>query len=472
MIRDVRRASDAGLEMVERARKRNNWTKHAQAWCDLAFVAQPTLRRFWDRCNILRENFDNICQALNLNPNDICESEINDNFSEEMEIGVLDEEWVGRKPLITDLVAKLQKSHRILLLLGITGIGKTALAESLVVKLRGNWHELRENCENQDRPKDFATVATGWLTSWGERISPDAQSNPEQLLAQVVNKLCIGKYLLLIDSLEYLLVTESNDTWGDFSDRWWGRFFQSLLAAPACNSRIILTSQYFPVRLATECDRYYPNLWHQKVLTGLIAPEQTDLFTKLGFAEDLATEDSRLMLIGSIYDGHPLALRVIAGEIKTDWHSNIRAYWRENNRYIEEVQTALQAARVEGKVEGIKDRWQLASYTVQLRRKVQERISLTFDRLKTQLPVAYELICIASIYRCEVPEFFWMDNLELEGYDLQQQQSAMTALRDRFLVEDGGFNEADERMVSQHNLIRSVAIARRLILAAEKDAHN
>ena len=47
----------------------------------------------------------------------------------------------------------------------------------------------------------------------------------------------------------------------------------------------------------------------------------------------------------------------------------------------------------------------------------------------------------------------------------------MTGLRDRFLVEAAGFNQADERMVSQHNLIRSIAIDRRLILAVEKDAH-
>jgi DNA-binding Xre family transcriptional regulator len=471
MVRDFRIASDAGLELVERARKLKSWNKVDLDWCEQAFVSMGTLKRFWRRSKkIQRENFDNICKAVDLDPDEICEPGVDINLSMEMEIAVLDEEWVGRESLITDLVTKLQKSHRIVLLLGITGIGKTSLAESLVIRLRGNWNELRENCENQARPKDFATIITGWLTTWGDRVSPDARNNPDRLLTQVVNKLCSGKYLLLIDSLEYLLATESNDIWGDFADRWWGSFFHSLLSAPTCNSRIILTSQDFPVQLARECARY-PNLWHREVLTGLIATEQINLFTKLGFAKDLATEDSRLMLIGSIYDGHPLALRIIAGEIRASWQSNVRAYWRENGRYIEEVQTALKAAREEGKVEGSEDRWQLASYTVQLRRFVQTRINITFDRLKTQLSIAYELICIASIYRCEVPEFFWMDNLELEGYDLEQQQLAMTALRDRFLVEDAGFNEADERMVSQHNLIRSIAIARRLILAAEKDAH-
>jgi hypothetical protein len=470
MTKNSCRASVTGLKKVDRARKLKQWNKYDLDWCDKAIVSEPTLKKFWQRSgNLLRENFDSICQAVEVNPDEIRESELDNNSFTEMELAVLDRDWVGRETLISDLVTKLQNSCRIVLLLGITGIGKTALAESLVVKLRGNWSELRENCENPDRPRDFATIVTRWLTSWGEQVSVDIQNNPKHLLNRVVDKLCTGRYLLLIDSLEYLLVA-ADDTWGNFADEWWDRFFQSLLSAPTCNSKIILTSQDFPVQLATECGQY-PNRWHQKVLTGLIRSEQTDLFTKLGFVEDLATEDSRLMLIGSIYEGHPLALRVIAGEIRASWQSNVRAYWRENGRYIEEVQTALKAAREEGKVEGSEDRWQLASYTVQLRRFVQTRIDITFDRLQAQLPIAYELICIASIYRCEVPEFFWMDNLELEGYDPEQQQLAMIALRERFLVEDVGFNEADERMVAQHNLIRTIAIARRLILAAQKDAH-
>jgi hypothetical protein len=469
MVRDVVRASVSGLEKVDRARKNKKWNKHATAWCEEAFVTEPTLRRFWARVKILRESFDHICRAVNLNPEDIYEQEENVNSLPEMELAVLDEEWVGRENILTDLVEKLENQHRIVLILGITGIGKTALAESLVIKLRGNWHERRENFENVNLNKNFVTVVTGWLNNWGDRVTPEEQNNPEQLLTRVVDRLCKGKYLLLLDSLEYLLVATSDDSWGNFEDEWWGKLWIGILSAPSCQSRIILTSQDFPVQLAIECGRY-TNFWHQQLLTGLGESEQKELFTKLGFAEEIKSRDRRLLLIGNIYDGHPLALRVIVGEIKTGWQSNIRAYWQENGRYIEEVQTDLQAARA-GEYEGSNDRWQLAAYTIQLRRYVKNRIDLTFNRLKEQIPIAYELICIASIYRCEVPESFWLGNLELEGYDLEEQQIALTTLRDRYLVEECGFNEADERMVSQHNLIRSVAIDRRLILAQEKDSH-
>lgn len=459
-----------GLEMVDKTRKKLGWNKDAAIWCERALVSEPTLRRFWQRAKIRCENFNNICLALNLKPEDICEPNLDSDLPMEMDIAVLDQDWVGRESVMADLINKLQGSHRIVLLLGITGIGKTALAESLVVNLRGNWQELRENCENIDNSQDFATIATGWLNKWGEAISPDTQGNSEQLLALVLRKLCTGKYLVLVDSLEYLLIKGDGDTWGGFADPWWGRLFVGLLSAPACQSKMILTSQDFPVQLASDCARY-AMLWQQILLTGLTELEQRALFTKLGFSVDLETQAHPLMRIAQVYDGHPLALRVIAGEIRSAWQNNVVAYWRENSQYIEEVETALELAKREQQVRGDEDRWQLASYTVQLRRFVQARVEITFNRLKQQIPAAYELLCIASIYRCEVPEYFWLDNLDLEGYDLEQQQLAITALRDRYLVEESGFNENDERLVSQHNLIRSVAIAHRLILAQEKDSH-
>jgi hypothetical protein len=462
MIRDCRRASVKGLEIVKRARKRQGWTKSAPIWAITAQISVATLKKFWTRANLMRDNFDRICQAVGVNPDEICESESDLILSTEMEIAVLDDEWVGRENLIESLITKLQDLHRLILLLGITGIGKTALAENLVIKLRGNWIELRENCENTTRPKDFVTVASSWLTSWGEKVSNDLKKNPEQLLNRLVDKLCNGKYLLLVDSLEYLLIGNETDGWGNFADPQWAMFWKSLLSAPTCQSRIIITSQDFPVQLERDCERY-PNRWHLEKIAGLIASEQKKLFKKIDLLEDLENPDLRLMLIGEIYAGHPLALRVIGGEIKQSWQGNIAAYWQENSRYIEEVRDALTAAKAaEGSNDGTEDRWKLDSYTNQLRNRVRERINITFERLRSQLPIAHELICTASIYRGEVPEVFWLAQLEMEGYVREQQLLAITDLRNRFLIEDCGFDSINQRLVAQHNLIRSVAIAQRL----------
>lgn len=465
MVRDIVRASVSGLEQVDIARKKRNWNKHSQMWWGEALVSEPTLRRFWARVRITRDNFDGICRAVGVDPQDIYELE-EDNISlPEMDLAVLDEGWVGRDDLLADLATKLQTSRRIVLLLGITGIGKTALAESLVVRMRGNWIELRENCESETSNRDFATAARQWLDRCGERIDSE-QLNPQQLLNRLVDRLCQQRHLILIDSLEYLLSGDEEGGWGDFQDPWWGKFFVNLLAQPQCFSRIILTSQDFPVRLQTECSRY-DNFWHQQVLKGLDIEEQEHLFRKaeLSFESFARTP---LELIGEVYAGHPLALRVIAGEINQSWHGNVDKYWQDNSKYILEVKEALDAAAADpALVEGKADRWKLDSYTVALRRRVKERVECSFNRLLADVPDAYRLICIASIYRREIAEAAWLTHLDFEGYSLERQQNAMQSLKDRFLVEDAGIDSQDRFLVAQHNLIRSVAIARRIDLFGE-----
>jgi hypothetical protein len=213
----------------------------------------------------------------------------------------------------------------------------------------------------------------------------------------------------------------------------------------------------------TECDRY-KNLWYCQLLKGLEVPEQVALFQKAKLDGDLELAHSPLRVIGEVYDGHPLALRTIAGEIKGSSGGKVRAYWKENSRYIEEVKEAIDEARNQGIVKGDEDRWQLASYTKILRRKVKERVEKTFERLKNDVYDAYLLLCMASIYRCEVKETWWLINLEDEGYSEEQQKAAMETLRERYLVEDGGIDNEDNRLVGQHNLIRSVAIDHRLML--------
>jgi hypothetical protein len=94
------------------------------------------------------------------------------------------------------------------------------------------------------------------------------------------------------------------------------KFFVSFLAEPSCQSRFILTSQDLPTKFETaECDRY-KNLWYCQLLKGLEVPEQVALFQKAELDGDWELPHSPLRVIGEVYDGHPLALRTIAGEIK------------------------------------------------------------------------------------------------------------------------------------------------------------
>lgn len=469
-------ASKFGLEIIDRARKNKGWNKDSPIWIDSAnellkdtlngSVSRSTLQRFWRKKAVRQENFEAICKAVGIkNWEEIVDRTPTQQPRSYMDFSVYDDAWVGRESLIQQLSDRLQSSCRVLLLVGITGIGKTALAEKLVEELRGDWTELRDNFEAEKKALDFASVALQWLEKWRETV-PKEERKPEQLLQRLVKRLRENRYLILIDSLEYLLTGNEEDGWGDFADEWWGKFFVSLLAESSCQSRFILTSQDLPTKFEAECD-HYKNFWYCQLLKGLEVPEQVALFQKAELDGDLELPNSPLRVIGEVYDGHPLALRTIAGEINGSYGGKVRAYWKDNSRYIEEVKEAIDEARNQGIVQGDEDRWQLASYTKVLRWKVKERIEKTCERLKHDVYDAYFLLCTASVYRCEVQKSWWMSHLEYRGYSNEQQKSAIQTLRERYLVEDGGIDDEDERLVGQHNLIRSVAISHRLKLFPE-----
>ena len=92
-----------------------------------------------------------------------------------------------------------------------------------------------------------------------------------------------------------------------------------------------------------------------------------------------------------------------------------------------------------------------------MQRNVRQRLEQTFQRLAQEAKMAYLLLCSASVYRCGVPEDWWLGHLIFWTEDEKVQRLAMEALRDRCLVEES--LEDDEWHVKQHNLVRSVAMS-------------
>jgi pimeloyl-ACP methyl ester carboxylesterase len=386
-----------------------------------------------------------------------------------------DKHWVGRKKLIAELTIKVQDECRVLLILGLTGIGKTALAEKLALDLEdwleGDWKNRfrRANFDYFDKPTDFVTVATRWLEEWGEKLTPE-ESKPERLLPRLVKRLCDNRILVVIDSLERLLTGNEEEGWGDFADEWWEKFFFQILSAESCESRIIVTSQDLPIQLD---NTRYQNFLHRHVLFGLDENEQEALFEITGFdvSED-ALEKTILLRLGKAYKGHPLVLRVILGEITADFQGNVQAYWEEVSTKIVEVETAIAETEADAtKIVGSQDEWQLHKLTRQVRGQVnKERLHSVFYRLSTQVNDAYILICASSVYRIPVQKEGWtmqlsalVKRLEKQECSQQRQEKALEELDKRFLV-DKSYNHNNKRMLGQHNLVRSVALEHQKVL--------
>ena len=473
-------ASKQGLEIIDRARRKKGWNKDAPAWIDAASdllkdtengsVSRSTLQRFW-RCKPIRqENFKAICKAVGI---DNWERIVDKNLSPKQSLlknfFAYDSSWVGRDKLITQLSQKLRNSCRLLLILGLTGIGKTALAERLVIELQdliqgdGNNKLLRANFDYDEKATDFASIAAGWLESLGEQIPP-IEKKPELLLNRLVGRLQDNRFLVLIDSMERLLTENEDGSWGDFTDKYWEKFFLRLLSAESCQSKLIVTSQDLPVNLHSKASRYN-NFYQRHILYGLDESEQEALFEIEGLDISQESEDRPILLrLGKAYKGHPLVLRVIIGEINSHpFNGNWQAYWDDVGSKIEEVEKNLAEAEA-GETEGY-DEWELHKLTRQVRDKVnKERLKAVFDRLKTQVPDAHILICAASVYRIPVQEKGWLMQLaalakrvEKQVCSQERQEQALEELLNRFLAEES-VNHNNKRVLGQHNLVRSVAL--------------
>jgi tetratricopeptide (TPR) repeat protein len=375
-----------------------------------------------------------------------------------------DDAWAGRESLIQDFSRRLRGSCRLLLLVGITGIGKTALGERLAVELSdwfdGDWTKyLQENFDNLEQASDFASVAARWLEKWGELITSEDRQDTQRLLYRLMKHLQENRYLVQIDSLQNILQGNEEEGWSNFQDESWMKFFESFLKAESCQSRIILTSQDLPGQIEQIGTRYQ-NFWYCQPLSGLEESEQLALFEKAGLNVSTESEGRPyLERIGAAYEGHPLTLRVIAGEIRNKpFNGNVLAYWNSYGREIEEVEKSIEKAKTKWITASTNDTYQLDRYTTKLKRYVRSRLEKTFSRLDKEVHDAYLMLCEASVYRSPVPEEFWLSHLEDWERDEEQQHIALQALRDRYLVEE--IVENNQCLLRQHNLIRSVSLER------------
>lgn len=435
-------------------------------------VDQSTVQTLEGGRAIRQDNFVALYKGVGI---DDSEAQVDNNLFPQTkaipEFSQYDSFWVGgeegREKLVKQLSDRLRASCRLLLILGLTGIGKTALAERLAVELQ-DW--LQEDWKNRwrianfDKGKatDFVSVAKNWLYEWYGEGSPE-DNKPERLFDKLVKHLRENQVLVLIDSLENLLKENQEGGWGDFVDEWWEKLFLTVLSAESCQSRLIITSQDRPVKLV---DFRYKNFWHQQILYGLDESEQVALFKTTGLDISPELADRLLLLrIGKAYKGHPLVLRVISGEIKNEpFNGNVQAYWNDICDKIKDVEKALAEAE-QGKVVGEKDEWELHKLTREVRYQVnKKRLQIVFDRLEKQVKDAYILLCAASVYRAPVQEEGWLMQLvnlvkRLEAQECSEvrKDKALEELCNRYLLEES-VNHNNKRVLGQHNLVRSVAL--------------
>ncbi|KAB8333141.1 ATP-binding protein [Scytonema tolypothrichoides VB-61278] len=355
--------------------------------------------------------------------------------------------WVGRTELITKLKHQLQEECRVLSIVGISGIGKTSLAMRLTLEpsFAISFREVYSVSISQ-KSSNVLVIARRLL---GEQVALEEklQKEPDLLVKAMVDKLRSHPYLLILDMVEETL--EADGSGGhQFIEPTFAQLLEQVVKAEQMSSRIILTSQDQPPIIA---QGRYPLRSRSERLKGLEESEALELFSTWDVQIQSDVDLENLKRIIHVYEGHPLALRVIAGEIRMPpYNGDIQAYWYDYGDEIITVERLKNAPEEKSK----QDKPRLDRYSIALTDLVKVRIERTFTRLYQAEPLACLMLCQGAVYRRAVERPAWL--LIIGEYASEAQTLAFQSLQRRFLLEE----EYTEHRVFYrlHSLIRRVAL--------------
>lgn len=354
--------------------------------------------------------------------------------------------WVGREDLVQTLNQKLLGTIRVLALVGITGIGKSALAIRLTLdhQVAHTWRQVKLiRCDRKDNA--FEQLARQLL---GSQIlqSEDILKSPQQLVYALVNYLEEHAVLVILDMVEEILTSNEKGI-HSYREPLFNQLFEELLKVETLRARFILTSQYQPPTIG---QGRYNHHYHLERLTGLTHSEALRLFCLWDVEPTSELELNCLDRFSNAYEGHPLTLQVIAGEIRGQPYSgNVQAYWHDFGPEIETLEQELKNAQdMPGKAE-----YSLSGYSVNLIDLVEQRVVKSFKRLHQSHPEAHLLLCMGSVFRRSVEREGWL--FLIGDTPKSRQVIAFQTLQRRFLIEED--LSCDRVLYRLHSLIRSVA---------------
>ena len=323
---DSVQASQRGLKIVDQARQRKRWNKTAEVWLRRAYTSRATLNRFWAGSPIRREAFISICQAVDVDWEEVAWGEEQDEierYNQDNRVsshhdwgGAPDvSTFYGRSEELTILEQWLINDRcRLMVLLGMGGIGKTALTVKFAQQMQSNfesiiWRSLR----NAPPLKEILGELLGCLSLSAENWS----ASLDKKIVQLIEYLRRSRCLLILDNVESVL--HKGDRTGAYREGYegYGQLFRSI-GATAHQSALILTSREKPKGLSALEGEILPVRSLQ--LQGLSGTEGRAIFAAKG---SFTGSSSEWQTLHRRYAGNPLALKIVASAVRDYFEGSI-----------------------------------------------------------------------------------------------------------------------------------------------------
>lgn len=222
---------------------------------------------------------------------------------------------------------------RLVTILGMGGIGKTALCVKLAEELQNNfelviWRSLL------NAPK-FTEITTELIKFLSNQQSTDIPDNLDKQISRLLQYLKSHRCLLILDNIETIL--EAGKSAGKYKQGYeeYSQLFEKIATVPHL-SCLILTSREKINKLASKTGIHKPVRFLE--LKGLHTEEGKSIFQEIG---NFSASDREWQELIEFYNGHPLALELTAHHIQDIFTGNISKFWQQKKLVFADLRELL-----------------------------------------------------------------------------------------------------------------------------------
>ncbi len=334
-------ASPSGLRKIKQARKEKGWNINDSRWLESASkllgvswqnegklaagISYGTWKRFLGGKHLINATaFQAYCQVLGLAWQNLVEEDIiaqnvdrHQDWGEAIDVSV----FFGRDAELVTLDRWISRDRcRLVLLLGMGGIGKTALSIKIAQKLQDKfefvfWRTLR----NAPPLDEFLAEAIQFISRKQETKLPENAGEKISLLLKYLRR---GRCLLALDNAESILERNSQPSDSQYRQGYegYGQLFQ-VIGSTEHQSCLIITSREKPGEISLlEAEKLAVRCLQIK---GLQQAQGKEIFATKGSFNGTETDWE---LLFNRYGGNPLALNIVAAYIQDFFAGNLSEF--------------------------------------------------------------------------------------------------------------------------------------------------